>query len=231
MRLYQHAISLALGFMWTGVAACAAESAGEMSQPNTCYLSSFDTEGSLACFDQRRQPLSPTLVGVDLEGSSSGIKLLNLELAIKGAGSPDTAFGEYNLRVDDEMVEGLFISIVLYPLNSDFHLIANIARAARGGGGAVHRGGGAVHRSGTVYRGGAVVRRGAVATGAAYYGGAACGYYPYPPCGSAYYGGGAAYRGGAVYRGGGAVYRGGGAVHRGGRGAHVSHHRGGGRRR
>lgn len=230
--------SLALGFICMGAAAHAADQFGEMADPNTCYLSSLDTAGTLECFDEQRQPLPPTLVGVDFDATTSGINFLNLQIAIKGTGSPGTAYGEYDLRIDDEIVNDRSVSIVLYPIDPDSQLVTNIARAGRGGGRAVHRGGGAVHRSGAVYRGGAVVRRGAVATRGGYYGGAACGYYPYPPCGGAYYGGGAAYRGGAVYRGGGAVYRrggavyrGGGAVHRGGGRAHVSHRGGGGRRR
>jgi hypothetical protein len=75
--------------------------------------------------------------------------------------------------------------------------VSTDALAYRGGGrvGGVHAGGvyhGGAYRGG-VYRGGAYVRRGvgvgvgAAAVGAAvaapyYYGRAACGYYPYPPC-------------------------------------------------
>lgn len=234
MLIEKHVMSfgLALGIMCIGAAARGADRSGEMADPNTCYLSSLDTAGTLACFDEQRQPLQPTLVGVDFEASTPGINFLNLQIAIKGAGSPGTAYGEYDLRINDEIINDRSLTIVLYPMDPDSQLVTHIARAGRGGGRAVYRGAGSVHRSGAVYRGGAIVRGGAVATRGAYYGGAACGYYPYPPCGSAYYGGGgAAYRGGAVYRGGGAVYRRGGAIHRGGGRAHVSHRGGGGRRR
>jgi hypothetical protein len=114
--------------------------------------------------------------------------------------------------------------ILVVPLDNSQVVQVRAARAYRGG--SVHRGA-AVHRRATVYRGGAVVRRGAVAVGGRYYGGSCDPYYQ--NCGGGSYSGGI-YRGGAVVRGG-AVIRGGAVVRRGYRGAHVSHHRGGGRRR
>jgi hypothetical protein len=113
--------------------------------------------------------------------------------------------------------------ILVVPLDNSQVVQVRAARAYRGG--SVHRGA-AVQRRATVYRGGAVVRRGAVAVGG-YYGGSCDPYYQ--NCGGGSYSGGV-YRGGAVARGG-AVIRGGAVVRRGYRGAHVSHHRGGGRRR
>ena len=88
------------------------------------------------------------------------------------------------------------------------------------------------YRGRTVYRGGGVYRRGVYRPGlrlgaaAGYYAGTygqPCGYAPYPPCGTGYYGGvypggvyrGGIYRGGVAYRGGvyrRGVYRGGGRV-------------------
>jgi hypothetical protein len=88
----------------------------------------------------------------------------------------------------------------------------------------------AVYRSRGVYRGRAVYRGGVVRRGI-YYGatggyGQPCGYYPYPPCATGYYGG--VYRGGVAVRRGG-VYRSR-SVYRGG-GKRVTHYRRGGRRR
>ena len=98
-------------------------------------------------------------------------------------------------------------------------LVTTVARRGGYGGRSVYRGRG-VHRGGAVYRGRGVYR-GGVYRGGVYRGGvyrragigygALCGYAPYPPCASGYYGG--VYRGG-VYRGG--VYRGGVAYRRGG---------------
>jgi hypothetical protein len=110
-------------------------------------------------------------------------------------------------------------------------LVTTVAR--RGG---VYRGrtvyrGRSVYRGRGVYRGRAVYRRGVVRRGI-YYGatggyGQPCGYYPYPPCATGYYGGGV-YRGGVAVRRGG-VYRSR-SVYRGG-GRKVTHYRRGGSRR
>jgi hypothetical protein len=117
-------------------------------------------------------------------------------------------------------------NLATVPALSENNIVVPAARRGGHRGGTVYRGrtvhrGVAVHRRPTVRRGG-VVYRGGVAYGTSPY----CGYYPYPPC--YYSGGGAVYRGGTVYRGR-TVHRGA-TVHRGSR-AHVSHHRGGGRRR
>src|SRR5262245_28772063 len=144
-------------------------------------------------------------------------------------------------------------SVIADTANGDT-LVTTVAR--RGGayrGRAVYRGrgayrGGAVYRGRGVYRGGAVYRGGVVRRGVfygatgGYYGGYGqpCGYYPYPQCGTGYYGGGVypggiVYRGGVAYRGGGVAYRRGGVYRRGDvyrGGGRVTHYRrAGGRRR
>ena len=112
-------------------------------------------------------------------------------------------------------------------------LVATVARRGVYRGGRVYRGR-AVYRGRGVYRGG-VYRRGIYRRPGLWYGATAgyyaqqCGYYPYPPCATGYYGGvypGRVYRGG-VYRGRVAygragVYRR--SVYRGGR--RVTHYRG-----
>ena len=99
-------------------------------------------------------------------------------------------------------------------------------RFGRGGGHGGYRGGG-MHRHHGVYRGGGGYRYGAVVRRRAYIPGA---YYGSGYCDPNYQycGGGAVYGGARGYRGGG-VYRGRAAFH--GHRGHVSHYRGGGRRR
>ncbi len=122
-------------------------------------------------------------------------------------------------------------SIIADAANGD-SLVTTVAR--RGGayrGGRVYRGR-SVYRGRGVYRGGVyrrgVYRRPGLRYGAAAYG-QLCGYAPYPPCATGYYGGvyrGGVYRGGVGYRRGGVYRR---SVYRGG-GRRVTHYRGGRRR-